>query len=69
MIGVHERRLAGAVRPDQPDQLTLLDDDVDLVDGAHAAEADRQAGGGQDGAHDALAGSDSARSTLRFARA
>ena len=66
---VDERRLAGAVRPDQADELALLDVDVDVVDGAHAAEADGQAGGGQDGAHDALAGSDSARSTLRFSRA
>ena len=66
---VDERRLAGAVRPDQPDQLALLDDDVDLVDGAYASEADREASRGEDGAHATLAGSDSARSAFRFARA
>ena len=66
---VDERRLAGAVRSDQPDQLTLLDGDVDGVDGPHAPEANRQAGRGEDGAHAPLAGSDAASSAFRFARA
>ena len=66
---VDERRLAGAVRSDQPDQLTLLDGDVDLVDGAHAAEAHGQAGRGEDGGHEPLAGADAASSAFRFARA
>ena len=38
--GVDERRLAGAVRADQPDQLAGLDVEVDVDDGVHAAERD-----------------------------
>ena len=66
---VDEGRLAGAVRPDQPDELALLDGDVDLVDGAHAAETHREAGRGEDGRHAVSAGSDAASSAFRFARA
>ena len=35
---VHERRLAGAVRADEADDLALADLEVDVVDGAQAAE-------------------------------
>ena len=66
---VDERRLARAVRSDQPDQLALLDDDVHLVDGAHAAEMHREAGRGEDGRHAVSAGADAASSAFRFARA
>ena len=66
---VDEGRLAGSVRPDQPDQLTLLDDDVDLVDGAHAAETHGQAGRREDGRHEPLAGVEAGTSAFCFARA
>ena len=66
---VDERRLAGAVRSDQPDQLTLLDGDVDGVDGPHTPEANRQARRGEDGAHALPAGSGAGSSAFRFARA
>jgi hypothetical protein len=65
---VDERRLAGAVRPDQPDELSFLDGDVDRVHGADAAEPDGQAGRLQDGGHDPPAGVEAASSALRFAR-
>ena len=39
---VDERRLACAVRADQPDELALLDLQVDVAEGVHAAEADGQ---------------------------
>ena len=64
---VDERRLAGAVRPDQPDQLPLLDADVDGVDGPHAPEADRKAGRGEDGAHVPLRDPTPPSSVFRFA--
>ena len=67
--GVDERRLAGPVRPDQSDELTLFDDDVDVVDGAHAAETDGQAGRGEDGGHEPLTGAaDGAGLSFRLAR-
>src|SRR5438067_5097022 len=39
---VEDRRLAGAVRPDQPDDLALTDVERDAVDGNDPAEAPRQ---------------------------
>ena len=48
---VDEGRLPGPVRADQADELTLADLEVDVDDRAHASEADRDAGGLQDGAH------------------
>src|SRR5438067_225037 len=39
---VEDRRLAGAVRPDQPDDLALTDVERDVVDGNDPAEAPRQ---------------------------
>ena len=42
---VDEGRLAGAVGPDQPDELALADLEVDVVEGVHAAEAHGQPGG------------------------
>ncbi len=67
---VDEGRLAGPVRPDQADELTLLDDDVDPVDGMHAAESHGQAGRREDGGHEPLTGAAAgARSSLRLARA
>ena len=42
---VDERRLAGAVRTDEADELALMDLEVDVVDGAQAAEGDRHAVG------------------------
>src|SRR5262249_18000459 len=49
--GVDERRLARAVRPDQPDELARFDAQIDIDDGADAAEADGDAGRLQDRAH------------------
>ena len=40
---VEHRRLAGAVGPDQREDLALVDVEVELGDGDHAAEADREA--------------------------
>ncbi len=37
---VEEGRLAGAVRADDPDDLPLVDAQVDVAQGLHAAEAD-----------------------------
>ena len=41
---LHERRLAGAVRTDQPDDLALVDLEVDVVERREAAEADADLG-------------------------
>ncbi len=41
---VEDRRLARAVRPDQPEDLAAIDVKVDGVEGSHAAEAHRQPG-------------------------
>ena len=46
--GVDERRLAGAVRSDQPDELAGLDVEVDAVVGGQAAVADGQLAGLQE---------------------
>ena len=43
--GVHERRLAGAVRADQADQLARTDLEIDVDHGVDAAEGDRDAAG------------------------
>jgi hypothetical protein len=51
--GVDERRLAGAVRPDQAEQLTRLHAQVDVDERADAAEADRQIARLEDGRHGA----------------
>ena len=45
---VDERRLARAVRADQPDELALRDREVDLVERPQAAEGDRDAGRRED---------------------
>jgi hypothetical protein len=37
---VDERRLAGAIRPDQPEDLPLVDDKVDAIQGVNAIEID-----------------------------
>ena len=37
-IEIDDRALAGAVRPDQAEDLALRDREIDAVDGAHAAE-------------------------------
>ena len=55
--------------PISPTSWPCLDADVDGVDGPHAPEANGKAGRGEDGAHAPLAGSDSASSVFRFARA
>ena len=48
---VDEGRLAGAVRADQADEPALADLEVDVDDGVHAAEADRDPRRLQDRAH------------------
>ena len=48
-IGVHQRRLAGAVAPDQPDDLAALHDQADVVDRGDAAEVHAQVGDGERG--------------------
>ena len=45
---VDERRLPGAVGPDQGDELAFLDDDVRVLDSVNAAEADGEVGGAED---------------------
>ncbi len=45
---VDERRLAGPVRADQPDQLAGLDFEVDVDDGVHAPERHRDPAGGEE---------------------
>ena len=40
---IHERRLAGAVRTDEPEHLTGCDGEVNVGDGVHAAESLRDA--------------------------
>ena len=52
---VDERRLARAVRADQPDELARADLEVDVDDGVHAAEADRDPGRPQDRCHRSVA--------------
>ena len=60
---VDERRLAGAVRADEADQLALRDLEIDVLDGVDSSEPHRQARRAQDGAHGGVA------SALRPARA
>ena len=50
-----QRGLAGAVRPDQADEITFLDGKGHAGDGLHAAEADRDVVELQRGAHARLA--------------
>ncbi len=52
---VDEGRLARTVRPDQSHELAVIDDEVDVLHGMDAAEAHRQPGRGEHGAHAALA--------------
>src|ERR1700689_1733426 len=49
-----QRRLAGAVRPDQPDEIALIHGKGYAVDRLHAAEADRQIVELERRAHDRL---------------
>ena len=44
---VEDRRLAGAVRADDREHLALLDLEADRIDGADAAEADRDVVGAE----------------------
>ena len=46
---VEQRRLAGAVRADDADQLALGEIEIDGIDGGEAAEAARQPAQGQHG--------------------
>ncbi len=48
---VDGRRLACPVRPDDADELPAFDAEVEVVDGAHAAERDREAVGLEERAH------------------
>ena len=42
---IHERRLAGAVRPDQPEDLAAPQLERDVTEGVHALEGPRHGGG------------------------
>ena len=60
--GVHERGLAGAVRPDQAHELTIPHLEVDIGERLHPAEAHGHVGGPKNRRHDSA--TDAAR-TIR----